>query len=625
MVLPVNTHAATFNRLAGLDRFQTSRVIAEQYNSETVQDVILTTGNNFPDALSVSVLAKKLSAPILLVDTKAETSTEAFNYISKHLSKSGTVHIIGGTGVIDVGFDAKLKALGFTNIDRIWGLDQYDTNYEIAKILAVGKNTPIVIASGESFPDALSISSVASNKGWPVLLVGKNYLAKDIKAYIATQQPSRVYIVGGTGVISQPVQDQIKALVTPNTFITRLAGLDRFDTNTVIAKTFGLTPKTVYMATGFDFADALSGSVLAAKTGDPIVLIDPKMPTLPPAVASYLSLLTSNSPRPNLLAFGGTVVVPEATMKNSNDLLTGVAKEDTIYSVADSAVTISQNQAYALPATVKATLYNSTEASKPVTWNVASVDTSIAGSTVVEGKIDGYPGTVQLTINVVAVATVKTTQYGTSGEGRPLYVTALEVPKPTRKVLVTFEVHGWEDGYARDGQVLVNMGNAAISYFTAHPNELKTTSLYVVSSANPDGLISGWTNNGPGRTQTSLGVDINRDFDYRWIQRTNARNKTLAPFSSPEAQGLRSLVLGILPNDVIDIHGWLNTTYGTPALCSYFQNSLGIGYSGGLTGTSGYLTSWATLHAQRTALIELSDPSMSQSSIINALKALCNS
>ena len=115
----------------------------------------------------------------------------------------------------------------------------------------------------------------------------------------------------------------------------------------------------------------------------------------------------------------------------------------------------------------------------------------------------------------------------------------MEVPKPTKIVLVTFEIHGWDDSYGGDGQVLVNMGNAAISYFTAHPNELKTTSLYVVSSANPDGLISGWTNNGPGRCQISLGVDINRDFGYQWVRRTNARNKTLAPFSSPEARALK--------------------------------------------------------------------------------------
>lgn len=97
LLYPVNTYASSIsNRLSGQDRFQTARAISEQFKSAMVQDVIITSGNNFPDALSASVLAKKLDAPILLVDTKAQGSNEAFEYITQHLSKSGTVHIIGG-------------------------------------------------------------------------------------------------------------------------------------------------------------------------------------------------------------------------------------------------------------------------------------------------------------------------------------------------------------------------------------------------------------------------------------------------------------------------------------------------------------------------------------------------
>jgi len=80
-----------------------------------------------------------------------------------------------------------------------------------------------------------------------------------------------VYIVGGTGVISESVEAQIQALAL-NTKITRLAGDDRFDTNAAIIAKFSPDPRHIYLSTGFDFTDALSGSVLAAKTGDPIVL-----------------------------------------------------------------------------------------------------------------------------------------------------------------------------------------------------------------------------------------------------------------------------------------------------------------------------------------------------------------
>ena len=249
-----------------------------------------------------------------------------------------------------------------------------------------------------------------------------------------------------------------------------------------------------------------------------------------------------------------------------------------------------------------------------------------AGNHTLKVQATGKNGEVQFwTIQVSVGNDVKITtiQYGISGLGRPLYVTAMEVPNPSKVVLITFGIHGYEDGYARDGQVLVNMGIATIGYFTAHPEELKTTSLFVVSVANPDGLIDGWTNNGPGRTQVSMGVDVNRDFDYYWVRMTNPRNKTLAPFSSNEANALKSLVLSIHPTDVIDVHGWENTTFGSPELCRYFQQSLGIGYKGGLIGVPGYFSSWATMYAQRTALIELANPSTSPDTIINALRALC--
>jgi len=121
MLLPGNNDvSATSNRLAGYDRFQTARIIAEQFKAETVQDVILTSGHNFPDALAASVLAKKLNAPILLADSQVQGSTEAFNYISQHLSKKGMVHIIGGVAVIGPVFRSSACSNGFSKYRTDW-------------------------------------------------------------------------------------------------------------------------------------------------------------------------------------------------------------------------------------------------------------------------------------------------------------------------------------------------------------------------------------------------------------------------------------------------------------------------------------------------------------------------
>jgi hypothetical protein len=229
-------------------------------------------------------------------------------------------------------------------------------------------------------------------------------------------------------------------------------------------------------------------------------------------------------------------------------------------------------------------------------------------------------------VSAIVTTRATTTSYGTSGNGIDLKVTKIEpLVESTKVVLTTFEIHGFEDSYNKDGQVLVDIGNSLIEYFSANPEKLGGTTLYVIASANPDGLSDGWTNNGPGRCQMSKGVDINRDFDYCWVKRTNSRNKTLSPFSAPESAALRDLVINIRPNDVIDIHGWLGTTYGTASLCKYFQDAIGIGRSSGLVGVSGYFAAWAAAgYADRGVLIELPNPKTSSTSVINAFVALFN-
>lgn len=43
-----------------------------------------------------------------------------------------------------------------------------------------------------------------------------------------------------------------------------------------------------------------------------------------------------------------------------------------------------------------------------------------------------------------------------------------------------FAIHGFEDEYYRDGQVLVNEANALIEYFSVHTAQLKNYTLVIV-------------------------------------------------------------------------------------------------------------------------------------------------
>ena len=212
-------------------------------------------------------LAAKYNAPILL------TSTQELNQDTlAELKRLGTSHVIivGGTGVVSGKIESKLKSEGIQVVERIWGIDRYETSVKIAE--RVGVSSTVALATAWDFPDALSISSIASSKKMPILLTDKGTLPQVVKTYIDSREVTKTYLIGGTGVIS----DIIKGLV-PNP--VRLGGIDRYETNVEVMKAFAgeynfnnLYLTVAYGLKGDEFADALTGSVLAAKTSSPVLL-----------------------------------------------------------------------------------------------------------------------------------------------------------------------------------------------------------------------------------------------------------------------------------------------------------------------------------------------------------------
>ncbi|SFE55450.1 cell wall-binding repeat-containing protein [Peptostreptococcus sp. D1] len=97
-------------RIAGKDRYETSLKIATEFGDSDV--VILTSGKNFADALAAAPLAKKMNAPIILIEeNKLSQDCE------KIIKKAKKVIVIGGEasiseGVINTikGYDKKISS-----------------------------------------------------------------------------------------------------------------------------------------------------------------------------------------------------------------------------------------------------------------------------------------------------------------------------------------------------------------------------------------------------------------------------------------------------------------------------------------------------------------------------------
>lgn len=79
------------------------------------------------------------------------------------------------------------------------------------------------------------------------------------------------------------------------------------------------------------------------------------------------------------------------------------AEEPTVTDIAALAdAEVSLGASYTLPARVSAQMSNNTSRQVAVTWNPATVDTSVTGETVYTGKVAGFSGSIELTVRVLA-------------------------------------------------------------------------------------------------------------------------------------------------------------------------------------------------------------------------------
>ena len=254
------TGVPEITRISGADRYETAVKIAKaDYQKGAASEVVLATGQDFPDALAGAPLAYQLDAPILLTNAKSlpKSVKDAFTYFGvEHVT------ILGGTKAISKDVENELKKMNIS-FDRISGANRYETAAKIAAELIPGISDTAFVTYGGNFPDALSVASIAALEGSPILLTNTKAIpaetAKALKNYKNT------YAIGGPAVISG---DVVKKL--PNG--KRISGENRYETSVAVIEAFDMPVFSTTLATGADFADALTGSVYAANNYEPVVL-----------------------------------------------------------------------------------------------------------------------------------------------------------------------------------------------------------------------------------------------------------------------------------------------------------------------------------------------------------------
>ena len=253
-------------RIAGKDRIDTAIDISKKFFGKS-KTVIVVRSDLFPDSMTASVLAKLLNAPILLNPTDKLDSR-----VAEEIKRLGATEIIivGGTDSISDRVREELKAFDADkDVERIAGKDRYGTSEMVARrvIGITGKKNTAVVASGQVFPDALSVGTFASRDGYPILLVKKDLIPSQIQRVIKDLDIDKVYIAGGTDTISKAAEAKLPKV------IERMAGKNRYETSVAIAKSKFQGSKEAFVASGQQFADALVISPVSGKYNLPTLLV----------------------------------------------------------------------------------------------------------------------------------------------------------------------------------------------------------------------------------------------------------------------------------------------------------------------------------------------------------------
>lgn len=299
-LLPTRTASgseATVERIHGPDRYATAAAISRDFPAGS--PVFVATGANFPDSLAGGPAAARNGAPILLTaPSKVPDATR--NALST--LRPSAIYVLGGPAVVSDGVLTALR--GFAPTERISGANRYDTGVAITRRFFPTGGVPVLyVATGETFPDALSAGVAAAVQGGPLLLVKPTSIPASVWEAINALRPQRIVIAGGPNAVSDGVMRQL-AQVTGN--LSRLWGPDRYSTATAISRAVFGSARAVHLATGLNFPDAVAAAPAAARSASPLLLT--QTATLPATTVAELTRL-----QPTRVAIlGGPAVVSDA-------------------------------------------------------------------------------------------------------------------------------------------------------------------------------------------------------------------------------------------------------------------------------------------------------------------------
>jgi N-acetylmuramoyl-L-alanine amidase len=194
-------------------------------------------------------------------------------------------------------------------------------------------------------------------------------------------------------------------------------------------------------------------------------------------------------------------------------------------------------------------------------------------------------------------ATADATVLGHSVQGRPIRAVRVGSPRARVKILVVGDIHGNEPA-----------GKAVIARLGA-ARPPRGTALWLIEDANPDGAAA-------NQRWNAHGVDLNRNFPYRWQPQDGVYESGPGPASEPETQALQRFIARVRPRVTIWFHQALTMVVDSkadPKLQRVYSRLSGLPLKG-LPAYHGTAVSWQnhTFRGDSAFVVELPGGSLSK-------------
>lgn len=159
-------------------------------------------------------------------------------------------------------------------VRRISGQNRYETAKKIGQeVRLTSKNTDLaILVDGRNFPDAISVSDLASERRVPILLTEADLLNKETKEALRDCNIKKLTIAGAEKSVSKNIEEKLKASIKD---VDRIAGKDRYETSYLVAKELRSkidNKNNMILVDGRNFPDGITVASLLSKYKSPILL-----------------------------------------------------------------------------------------------------------------------------------------------------------------------------------------------------------------------------------------------------------------------------------------------------------------------------------------------------------------